>query len=231
MLWHQIAPITISFTNESIALLLVSVLTPLLTADSIAKAGADHLLTTLTSEPTLSIVVGGSRVCAACSLNWLSKLLSSIDWSNHDSTRGCQQPNEVKIKSQLDKAFLFSTKSKFQVKILMYLCLRCASHTSIVHEHFLSTGTAGSVHLSQSFSTSRQSGRTFYLPCHCNGLNGPNGTKAVRRCVSSTLKQVYVWTGVLLLEVHVIRPFPSPRHVQSSIIQPWYGLSQVSPTT
>lgn len=27
-----------------------------------------------------------------------------------------------------------------------------------------------------------------------------------------------------------MRPFPSPRQVQSSIIQPWYGFSQVSPT-
>lgn len=35
----------------------------------------------------------------------------------------------------------------------------------------------------------------------------------------------------LLLELHVIRPLPSPRQVHSSIIQPWYGFSQVSPTT
>lgn len=35
----------------------------------------------------------------------------------------------------------------------------------------------------------------------------------------------------LLLELHVIRPLPSPRQVHSSIIQPWYGFSHVSPTT
>lgn len=37
--------------------------------------------------------------------------------------------------------------------------------------------------------------------------------------------------GSLLLEVHVIRPLPSPRQVQSTTIQPWYGFSHVSPTT
>lgn len=35
----------------------------------------------------------------------------------------------------------------------------------------------------------------------------------------------------LLLEVQVMRPLPSPRQVQSTTIQPWYGFSQVSPTT
>lgn len=36
---------------------------------------------------------------------------------------------------------------------------------------------------------------------------------------------------LLLLEVQVMRPLPSPRQVQSTTIQPWYGFSQVSPTT
>ena len=34
----------------------------------------------------------------------------------------------------------------------------------------------------------------------------------------------------VLLEVQVMRPLPSPKQVQSTIIQPWYGFSHVSPT-
>lgn len=45
------------------------------------------------------------------------------------------------------------------MEVLTYFCLRCASHTSIVHGHFLSTGTAGCIHLSRSCSTTLQSDR------------------------------------------------------------------------
>lgn len=45
------------------------------------------------------------------------------------------------------------------------------------------------------------------------------------------LKKKGVFLFFLLLELQVIRPLPSPRQVQSSIIQPWYCFSQVSPTT
>lgn len=37
--------------------------------------------------------------------------------------------------------------------------------------------------------------------------------------------------GLLLRDVQVMRPLPSPRQVQSNIIQPWYGFSHVCPTT
>lgn len=110
VMWLQITPVAILLINRSTAVPSLSLLTQLLTADSIAKAGADHLLTTLTPEPTLSIVVGGSRVCAACSLHWLYRRASSMDWGNHNSTRGCKQPNEVKIKSQLGQGFSFCNK-------------------------------------------------------------------------------------------------------------------------
>lgn len=110
MLLHQFTPVTISFTNKSIALPSLSLLTPLLTADSIAEAGADHLLTPLTPEPTLSIVVAGSRVCAARSLNRLCRLASGMDRGNHNRTRGCKQPNEVKIKSQMGQDFSLCNK-------------------------------------------------------------------------------------------------------------------------
>lgn len=86
----QSAPITSSLTINFVALPSIYLLTPLLTADSIAKAGADHLRAPLAPEPTLSIVEGGSRVCAARSLNWLHRLLSSLDWRYHNSTRGCK---------------------------------------------------------------------------------------------------------------------------------------------
>lgn len=68
-MWLQITPVAIRLINRSTAVPSLSLLTQLLTADSIAKAGADHLRTALTPEPTLSIAVGGSRVCAACSLH------------------------------------------------------------------------------------------------------------------------------------------------------------------
>lgn len=108
--------------------------------------------------------------------------------------------------------------------------LRCVSHTSTLRDHFLSTDTAGCVHLRPLLSTSLRYGRTSWVPGRCNGLvrgqqwstANTEECKSVSMCVS---------TLFLLLEVHVMRPFPSPRQVQSSIIQPWYGFSQVSPTT
>ena len=89
--------------NESGALKLISrrerqfflpslqALTPLLTADSVAQTGTEHLLVALASEPALSVIVGGSRVCAARPLNWRFGRLPSVGGGQHDGTCGCKK--------------------------------------------------------------------------------------------------------------------------------------------
>lgn len=71
-------------------------LTPLLTADSIAQTGTDHMLAALASEPALAVCVGESRVCAACPLNGGLGLLLRTGGGHHDSTCGCKPPDRMK---------------------------------------------------------------------------------------------------------------------------------------
>lgn len=71
-------------------------LTPFLTADSIAQTGTDHLLAALASEPALAVVVGGSRVCAAGPINGGLGLLLRTGGGHHDSTCGCKPPDRIK---------------------------------------------------------------------------------------------------------------------------------------
>lgn len=59
---------------------------------------------------------------------------------------------------------------KFSKQKKAYFFLPCVSHTSTPHDRFLSTDTAGSVHLCLSWSMFLQYGGTSWCLCHCSGL-------------------------------------------------------------
>lgn len=71
-------------------------LTPLLTAHSVAQTGTEHLLAALAPEPALSVVVGGSRVCAARPFgDGLGQLLPGLGGGQHDGACGCVPSNRM----------------------------------------------------------------------------------------------------------------------------------------
>lgn len=209
---------------------LTPVLTQLLTADSIAQTGTDHLLAALASEPALPIPVDGSRVCAARPLSGCLR----TGGGHHNSACGCETPKQyqervVKIRALNAgkiRAKLLLSKAKW-VSLLPALCLSHFDSPRPFPKHWhCRTCPLESffVHLSPmrwDFLVSWSLQRSVWRIQNIQQL------PLEHVCI----KHVCVCLLFLLLEVHVICPFPSPRQVQSSIIQPWYGFSQVSPTT
>lgn len=94
--WKPLRNITKSLLCCDCFSSLAPLLTPLLTADPVAQTSTDHLLAALASEPALSVVEGGSRVCAARPLDRGLGLLPRTVGGHHDSTCGCKPPNRMK---------------------------------------------------------------------------------------------------------------------------------------